>query len=103
MEDSVLVSLKIPRKLLKAADEYADEYGYSSRTELFREALRREIWQELLKFRGVLQGKVPPSNEVFKLRRKMWKDALKQADGDTFKADEIMDKRAKEAAKRLGF
>ena len=94
-DESVLVTFRMPKKLGDELDAAVREYGYASRTELLREALRAQLLKNIESMRGALKGKVKFKGTVSQLMRKEWKKALKEAKGDAKKASEIMDRKEK--------
>ena len=100
-EATDLISLRIPRSMNKDMGYAVKSGGYSSRTELVREALREKLYKSIEEMRGALKGKVKLKGTHAQWRREQWKTALKRAKGDPHKASDIMDKDEKEALKGL--
>jgi len=100
-EESTLISLRIPKTMDRDIGNAVKSGGYSSRTELMREALREKLYKGLDEMRGALKGKVKLKGTMSEWRKKQWKNALKKAKGDPYKASEIMKKDEQEALKGL--
>ena len=100
-EETVLISLRIPKTMDRDIGYKVKSEGYASRTELMREALREKLYKGLEEMRGALKGKVKVRGSMRAWRLKMWKAALKKADGDPYKASELMKKDEDEALKGL--
>ncbi|MEK6924346.1 MAG: ribbon-helix-helix domain-containing protein [Candidatus Micrarchaeota archaeon] len=94
----ITVSARIPEKLDGELGAYAERWGYASKTEVLREALRDLLHEDLNGMRGALKGKATPVfNSVGEARRHAWNAALKKAGGDREKAYAIIDAQEKKA------
>ena len=100
-EETILISLRIPKTMDRDMGYRVKSEGYASRTELMREALREKLYKGLEEMRGALKGKVKVRGSMRAWRLKVWKAALRKANGDPYKASEIMDRDEKEALKGL--
>jgi len=100
-EETILISLRIPKSMDRDMGFRVKTEGYASRTELVREALREKLYKGLAEMRGALKGKVKVTGSMRAWRLKVWKAALKKAKGDPYKASEIMKKDEDEAIKDL--
>ncbi|MBI5036778.1 hypothetical protein HZC09_05540 [Candidatus Micrarchaeota archaeon] len=102
MAELITVSVKIPKKLDDDLEDYMKENGYATKTEVFRELLRGQLYKTVENMRGALKGEV----RRFKgsdgdWRRQEWKKALKKAGGDAQKAAALLDKKEKKALSDL--
>ena len=100
-EETILISLRIPKTMDRDMGYKVKSEGYASRTELMREALREKLYKGLDEMRGALKGKVKVRGSMRAWRLKVWKSALRKAGGDPYKAAEIMKKDEDEAIKDL--
>ena len=105
-EESILMSLRIPKTMDRDIGVAVKTGGYASRTELVREALRDRLYRKkalkgVQEMRGALKGKVKVTGTMSQWRKKQWQNALKKANGDPYKASEIMENDEKEAIKGL--
>ncbi len=98
MVELVNVSLKIPKKLNDDLEEYMRDNGYATKTEVFRELLRAQLYKTVEGMRGALKGKVKPLDRPHgDWRRNEWKAAIKEAGGDPRKAAALLDEKEKRA------
>ncbi|MCX6771763.1 MAG: ribbon-helix-helix domain-containing protein [Candidatus Micrarchaeota archaeon] len=100
-EETILISLRIPKFMDRDIGFRVKSEGYASRTEFMREALREKLYKDLEGMRGALKGKVKVRGSMRAWRLKVWKAALRKAKGDPYKASEIMDMDEKKALKGL--
>jgi Arc/MetJ-type ribon-helix-helix transcriptional regulator len=91
-EETILISLRIPKTMDRDMGYKVKSEGYASRTELMREALREKLYKGLEEMRGALKGKVKVRGSMRAWRLKVWKAALRKAKGDPYKASKIMKK-----------
>ena len=100
-DDSVIISLRVPKGMNRDMDKRVAEGRYASRTELLREAIREKLYESIGEMRGALKGKVKVRSNMRAWRLKQGKNALKRANGNPYKASELMDKDEKEALRGL--
>lgn len=88
----VTVSVRIPKALNDQLENYAEEHGFATKTEVLRDFIRKELaMQSVRAMAGALKGKVKnPPKSISEWRKKRWDDALKKAGGDREKAVKIL-------------
>ena len=72
------VNVRFPKKLLKAVEKYADDYGYSNVQDFIRETIREKIFPETL--------------ELTDWAKKKLAEARKQPESTYVGLDELRDK-----------
>jgi len=100
-EETILISLRIPKSMDRDMGFRVKSEGYASRTELMREALREKLYKNLEEMRGALKGKVKVTGSMRAWRNSQWQKALKKAKGDVRVAFDIMEQEEKKALKDL--
>ena len=99
--ESVTISLRIPKALNADLERYVKKGRYASKTELLREAIRATLYDSVTRMKGALKSKIESPLPLSQWRAKEWKAALKKANGDSEKAAEILKKKEKKALSGL--
>lgn len=102
MVDFVTVSARIPKKLNDDLEEYMQEGGYGSKTEVLRELLRGLLYQRVERMKGSFKGASKRQTDTLgDWRKKTWASALEQSGGNAKKAAALLDEKEREALSDL--